>query len=57
MPINFSIINFTVPDFRNNYYYVLATPYGAELIIAINGSQLVKLLPFLLNMQVRTLDS
>ena len=48
-------INFTVPDFRN--YYVLATPYGAELIITINGSQLVKLQPFLLNMQVRTLDS
>ena len=44
-----------VPDFRN--YYALAIPYGAELIIAINGSQLVKLLPFLLNMQVRTLDS
>ena len=44
-----------VPDLRN--YYVLATPYGAELIIAINNSQLVELLPFLLNMQVRTLDS
>ena len=43
-----------VPDFRN--YYALATPYDAQLIIAINGSQLVKLLSFLLNMQVRTLD-
>ena len=41
-----------VLDFRN--YYALATPYGAELV---NGSQLVKLLLFLLNMQVRTLDS
>ena len=29
---------------------------GTELIIAINNSQLVKLLPFLLNMQARTLD-
>ena len=41
-------------------YFALATPYGAELIIAINltinGSQLIKLLPFLLNIQVRTLD-
>ena len=52
MPINFSIINFMVHDFRN--YYVLATLYGVELIITINSSQLV---PFLLNMQVRTLDS
>ena len=36
-------------------YFALATPYGAELIVAINSSQLVKLLPFLLNIQVRTL--
>ena len=49
------MINFMVPDFRN--HYVLATPFGAELIIAISGSQLVKLLSFLLDMQVRTLDS
>ena len=41
-----------VVAFRN--YFSLATPYGAEFIIAINSSQLVKLLPFLLNMQVRT---
>ena len=47
-----------VVGFHNNF--ALVTPYGAELIIAINGSQLrtyvVKLLPFLLNIQVRTLD-
>ena len=43
-----------VLNFRN--YYAFATPYDAELIIAINHSQLVKLLPFLLNIQVRTLD-
>ena len=44
-----------VVGFRN--YFALATPYGAELIVAINGSQLVNYcMPFLLNMQVRTLD-
>ena len=31
------------------YYFALASPYGAELIIVINSSQLVKLLPFLLS--------
>ena len=42
-------------SFRN--YFALATPYNVELIIiAMNSSQLVKLLPFLLNIQVRTLD-
>ena len=51
MPINFSA---TVVGFNN--YFALATPYGTELIIAINSSQLVKLLPFLLNMRVKTLD-
>ena len=43
-----------VADFRN--YFAIATSHGAELIITINDSQLVKLLPFLLNMQVGTLD-
>ena len=46
-PINFSA---TVVGFHN-MYFVLATPYGTEIIIAINSSQL---LSFLLNMQVRT---
>ena len=44
----------TVVGFRD--YFALATPYVAELIIAINSSQLVELLPFLLNMQGKTLD-
>ena len=39
MPINFST---TVVGLRN--YFALATPYGTELIITINSSQLVKLL-------------
>ena len=49
MFVNFST---TVVGFHN--YFVRATLYGTELIIVINSSQLVKLLPFLLNMQVKT---
>ena len=40
------LISALVVSFRN--YFVLATPYGAELILAINSSQLVKIFPFLL---------
>ena len=48
-----ALINFsaTVVSFHN--YFVLATPYGAELSITINSSQLVESLPFLLNIQVK----
>ena len=37
--------------------HLLATPHSTELIITINSSQLVQLLPFLLIMQVKTLDN
>ena len=35
-----------VVGFHN--YFAFTTPYGTELIIIVNSSQLVKLLPFLL---------
>ena len=47
MPIHFSA---TVVSFCN--YFALTTLYGIELIITINSSQLVKLLPFLLSYYV-----
>ena len=49
MLVNFST---TVVGFHN--YFVHATLYDTELIIVINSSQLVKLLPFLLNMEAKT---